>query len=373
VLAARAAAVTAAVALTSLLALSPGAAAAPSYAVPSGAWAQFQSDLNGAEGLATGRGVTIALLSTGADTGGFGGRVSHGPDYIFKPEMALTHAIGTLTAGLILGVPGAVRSSTRRATALRYIVVDSFSYLSASPALLSAASYALSRNAVIVGMTIDSAGQQNWKYQYPSGIPGVIGVSALMLPGGPAPFSSSSTEANNSVLIAGPADTMLASSTGWQLDDFGTAGALVAATAALIKERYPHLSRALVGRALAMSARDHPKGGYAPSVGFGVLDPYDAILDAGKLAAVTTTAQAGPGLVAARAGRVTAACAAGTGLSCSPRSSPGPPPSCGRCSSETRRAPEPRRCSRSAGCRRAGHQGRPPAPGHRRPPGSSRR
>jgi len=33
--------------------------------VPSGAWARFQSDLNGAEGLATGRGVTIALLSTG--------------------------------------------------------------------------------------------------------------------------------------------------------------------------------------------------------------------------------------------------------------------------------------------------------------------
>jgi hypothetical protein len=69
---------------------------------------------------------------------------------------------------------------------------------------------------------------------------------------------------------------MLASSTGWELDDFGTAGALVGATVALIKERYPHLSPALVGRALAMSARDHPKGGYAPSVGFGVLDPYDA-------------------------------------------------------------------------------------------------
>ena len=130
------------------------------------------------------------------------------------------------------------------------------------------------------------------------GVPGVIGVSTLMLPGGPAPFSPSVAEANNSVLIAGPADTMLASSTGWELDDFGTAGALVAATTALIKERYPHLSPALVGRALAMSARDHPKGGYAPSVGFGVLDPYDAILDAGKLAAVTTTAQSGPGVVA---------------------------------------------------------------------------
>ena len=341
-LAARAAAVTAAVALAGLLALPPGAAAAPSYAVPSGAWAQFQSDLNGAEGLATGRGVTIALLSTGADTSGFGGRVSNGPDYIAKPTIALTHTLGTLTAGLILGVPGAVRGVAPDARvlalriqpdfyeqgaaaffsgqdpvniqavdgqAIRYavsrgaqvIIIDSVSYQSASPELLSAVSYALSRNVVIASVTIGSADKQNWRYGYPTGIPGVIGVSTLMLPGGPAPFSPSVTEANNSVLIAGPADTMLASSTGWELDDFGTAGALVAATTALIKERYPHLSPALVGRALAMSARDHPKGGYAPSVGFGVLDPYDAILDAGKLAAVTTTAQSGPGVVAAGA------------------------------------------------------------------------
>ena len=55
------------------------------------------------------------------------------------------------------------------------IVVDSISYLSASPALLSAASYALSRNVVIVGMAIDAGDQQNWKYQYPSGIPGSSG------------------------------------------------------------------------------------------------------------------------------------------------------------------------------------------------------
>ena len=341
-LAARAAAVTAAVALAGLLALPPAAAAAPSYAAPSGAWAQFQSDLNGAEGLATGRGVTVALLSTGADTSGFGGRVSNGPDYIAKPTIALTHTLGTLTAGLILGVPGAVRGVAPDARvlalriqpdfyeqgaaaffsgqdpvniqavdgqAIRYavsrgaqvIIIDSVSYQSASPELLSAVSYALSRNVVIASVTIGSADKQNWRYGYPTGIPGVIGVSTLMLPGGPAPFSPSVTEANNSVLIAGPADTMLASSTGWELDDFGTAGALVAATIALIKERYPHLSPALVGRAMAMSARDHPKGGYAPSVGFGVLDPYDAILDAGKLAAVTTTAQSGPGVVAAGA------------------------------------------------------------------------
>ena len=290
----------AAVALAGLVALPPGAAAAPSYAAPFGAWAQFQSDLNGAEGLATGRGVTVALLSTGADTSGFGGRVSNGPDYIAKPTIALTHALGTLTAGLILGVPGAVRGVAPDARilalriqpdfyeqgaaaffsgqdpvniqavdgqAIRYavsrgaqvIVIDSVSYQSASPELLSAVSYALSRNVVIVAPVPASAPKWSWEYQYPSGLPGVIGVSAVMLPGGEPPFSAFTAQRNNSVLISGPADTVAASATGWELDDFATAATYVAATVALIKERYPALRPALVARALAMSARYRPR------------------------------------------------------------------------------------------------------------------
>jgi hypothetical protein len=51
-----------------------------------------------------------------------------------------------------------------------------------------------------------------------------------------------------------------------------------------------------------MSARYRPRGGYSPSVGFGVLDPNDAILDAGTLARLTVSAPGGaPGTVAAAA------------------------------------------------------------------------
>ena len=56
-----------------------------------------------------------------------------------------------------------------------------------------------------------------------------------------------------------------------------------------------------MARALAMSARSRPHGGYAPSVGFGVLDPYNAVIDAGRLAASTMTAAAGPEAVGAGA------------------------------------------------------------------------
>ena len=241
--------------------------------------------------------------------------------------------LGTLTAALIVGEPGVVRGvapgarilalrtepdyfepgysgffSGRRdtdtqpvnAAAIRYavrhgarvILVDSDSYAAPDPALLAAVSYALSRNAVIVAPVPSTARKRSWEYQYPSGLPGVIGVSAVMLPGGEPPFAPFAAQRNNSVLISGPADTVAASATGWELDDFATAAAYAAATVALIKERYPALRPSLVARALAMSARSRPHGGYAPSVGFGVLDPYNAVIDAGRLAASTVTAAA---------------------------------------------------------------------------------
>jgi hypothetical protein len=313
-------------------------ATAPSYGPPAGSWAQFQSDLNGAEGLATGRGVTIALLSTGADPAapGMAGKVSNGPDYIFKPQISQVHMLGTLTAGLIAGVPGAVRGIAPdahimairvepdefepgqaafyggsghvdyqgiNAAAIRYavshgaqvILFDPYTYQAPNSALLSAVRYALSKNVVIVTGDEASPDMQSWMYEYPAGFPGVIGIGAITLPGGPSTFSNFLNVSNNSLLVSTPANAAIASQDGWQLDGFATADAYVAATVALIKERYPGITPGQVARALAISARYHPRGGYSPSAGFGVLDSYDAVLDAARVAATTPVAAPGDG------------------------------------------------------------------------------
>jgi len=318
------------------------ATTATAYSPPSGAWARFESDLNAAQGLATGSGVTIALLSTGVDTTvpGLSGKVTDGPDYIFAPQEATTNFLGTVLAGFLEGEPGIVSGiapdarilSLRtepdasepgaqsfydnandeqqvEAEAIRYavghgatvILIDYGSNDAPAAELQSAVSYAVSKNVVLVAPAFASSGAENWRYLYPEGLPGVIGISQVMLPGGTAPAGSVSGQSDNSVLISGPADSVPASAD-YELQNFGTAMGYVTGTVALIKQRFPDLSPALVSRALAMSARYHPKGGYSPSAGFGVLDPNDAILDAGQLARLTPTAAAGaPGVVAAAA------------------------------------------------------------------------
>jgi Subtilase family len=323
--------------------LAPGAEAATAYSPPSGSWARFQSDLNAAEGQATGSGVTIALLSTGADPTmpGLAGKVTNGPDYIFAPQVPEANMLGTALAAFLVGEPGTsigVAPDARilvlrtepddsepgaesffenppdeqqiDANAIRYavghgaqvILFDYESNDSPEPQLLSAVSYALSKNVVLVAPAgIAAEEPQTSQYVYPEGLPGVIGISQVMLPGGSPPQSVNLQNENNSVLISGPADDVPASAS-FDLENFGTAMGYVTGTVALIKQRFPNLSPALVARALAMSARYHPSGGYSTAYGFGVLDPNDAILDAGTLARLTPAATAGaPGVVAAGA------------------------------------------------------------------------
>jgi hypothetical protein len=321
--------------------LAPAAEAAAAYSPPSDAWARFQSDMNAAQGLATGNGVTVALLSTGADptVPGLAGKVVNGPDYIFKPQAAPAGMLGTLTAAFFAGSPGIAAGAAPGArilvvrtepdntepgaqsfyndqnTALRVeaegiryaaghgaqvILLDYSSQEGPALDLQSAVSYALSRKVVIVAPAFPTTGSHPSPYDYPQGFPGVVGVSPVMLPGGIAATTPVSGQSNNSVLISAPADAAPVSDT-MELDNFWSAACYVAATVALIKQRYPQLSPALVARALAMSARYRPRGGYSTSVGFGVLDPNDAILDAGTLARLTVSAPGAPGTVAAAA------------------------------------------------------------------------
>ena len=323
--------------------VAPGVEAATAYSPPSDSWSRFQSDLNAPEGQATGSGVTIALLSTGADPTipGLAGKVANGPDYIFAPQVSEANTLGTALAAFLVGEPGIstdvvpdARILVLRtepddsepgalsffdnppdeqqidAKAIRYavghgaqvILVDYESNDAPEPQLLSAVSYALSKNVVLVAPAAIAAEEpQSSQYVYPEGLPGVIGISQVMLPGGSPPQPANLQNENNSVLISGPADDVPASAS-FDLQNFGTAMGYVTGTVALIKQRFPNLSPALAARALAMSARYHPSGGYSTAYGFGVLDPNDAIIDAGTLARLTPAAAPGaPGVVSAGA------------------------------------------------------------------------
>jgi subtilase family protein len=329
------------------------AVAGTAYAAPSSAWNQFTSDLNSAGGLATGRGVTVALLSTGVDTSakGLAGKVTEGPNYISKAT-PVSHTSATITASLILGVPGVTQGAAPDARILSLRVMpdrseagskkffdsDNFANTEGpilaqaityavrhgarvievdpeingdggagfNPTLAAAVSDAIAKGAVIVAPE-SNEGCRTCDYMYPAGLPGVIGVASTMFPGGvnpsrlSPPGTADQSARNNSVLIAGPGDWILATPDGWGPYGTSTAAVYVTSTVALIRQRYPGLSPALVARALAMSARDKPGGGYSMQVGFGVLDPYDAVLDAGTLVRLATTAGPGQGVISGKA------------------------------------------------------------------------
>lgn len=322
------------------------APAASAYSAPSGAWSQFTSELSSASGVASGQGVTIAILDDGVDASapGLSDKVTVGPRYFDHDSAPPRHSDGTMEASVIAGTPGVLQGAAPKARILDLrvfptdsgkreslnknydategpILAKAITYAVAHRAqvievnqlvgsdgapksLVTAVSDAVAKGAVIVAPAI-SAGQFGG-YLYPESAPGVIGVASVMLPGGrdpsrgiTSPGSPSASAKNDSVLVAGPGDWVQALPDGWGPYGASAATPYVTATAALIKQRYPHLAPGLVERAIAMSARDKPSGGYDTQVGFGVVDPYDAVLDAATFAKVTTAAAPGPGVAAA--------------------------------------------------------------------------
>lgn len=325
-----------------------GATAHPAYSVPSDGWSRFQSDINAVQGLATGQGVTVAVLADGVDTSapGLAGRSAEGPDYAFTPRGSLADSVGTLTATVITGAPGIVQGiapdvrilgirvepgpaepgaaafdmasyGSNSVNAGQQILAKAITYAAGHGAsvievdpetwsgdglsiqLAAAVRAAIRRNIVIVAPDADS-GTGPGGYLFPAGMPGVIGVSSIMLPGGSPGYSATGQivsvdqfPGNNSVALTGPGDFIQDAAGGWGLEGTAAAASYAAGTVALIKQLYPGMAPALVEQALAMSTRDKPKGGYNQNVGFGVLDPYKAVLDAAKLTKVTMTAAPG--------------------------------------------------------------------------------
>jgi Subtilase family len=294
---------------------------------PAGSASRIMSDLRHAWRITRGRGVTVAVLSTGVDprAAGLAGKVTAGPDYVKLPRPG--RVAGTLIASGIAGgaggtlviapdarilsvrvVPDAGEPGAKKydddtftpdvvASGIRYAVghgagviyVDWVPDGSDTAGLESAVRYALSRNVLVTTPAFWGAASRT-DMAYPAAIPGVIAASLVTLPAPARPPSGSVAQmaTNDSVLVAAPDNTVHEMGPGFSRPytvwSDEAAAAWIAGTAALIKSAYPRLPPALAARALAVSARYHPAGGYDVTVGFGLINPYGALTEAGRLA-----------------------------------------------------------------------------------------
>jgi hypothetical protein len=316
--------------------LAAGPAAAGSFGP--GAAAQLNQEMASAWKISRGSGVTVAVLSTGVDPDvpGLQGKVSVGHDYVSLPYPAPVS--GTLIASAIAGSSVASSSQTGRAPQAKIlsirvapdstipgaqaylnaedwegivasaiteavnqgakVIYDSLIGYGGSEALEAAVRYAISKGVVVVGEE-DSFGNGPSALLYPAALPGVLGAGTVFLSGLPPASSPVASPVDESILVAAPGNQLYVSGpqgTDYYVQNFWAAGAWLVGTAALIKSVYPDLSPALVARAIAASARDHPPGGYNTTVGFGLIDPYGALKEAATLSKLRAVAAPGPGV-----------------------------------------------------------------------------
>ncbi len=146
-----------------------------------------------------------------------------------------------------------------------------------SAALAAAIDYAFARDVVVVACTGNLATSPEAKVWYPAREPGVIAVSGL--------------ERNSDNLwsgaITGRATVLTAPASGlvgarppggyWRVQGTSFAAPLVAATAALVRSRYPQMSAGDVVNRLLVTARDIGPTGRDERFGYGLVDPVAAL------------------------------------------------------------------------------------------------
>lgn len=321
-----------------------------------GAAAQLVQDVARAWKITQGSGVTVAVLSTGVDPNavGLAGKVRTGHDYVPLPYP--TPLNGTVIASAIAGagptsaspigpvgrapqakilsirvfadtsVPGgtayddnldpggavlgpAITEAVNLGAKVIYVDV----YEESLPQQLEqAVQYAMTKNVVVIALEPPSG--QSHGAAYPASLPGVIGAGVVSVSGLPAASPKATNAKDESILVAAPGNQLLASGPNgpdYVVQNDYSANAWLVGTAALIKSVYPDLPSALVARAIALSARDHPAGGYNTTVGFGLINPAGALQQASALAKLTATAAPGAA-VANPSARLASGAAPGT-------------------------------------------------------------
>jgi type VII secretion-associated serine protease mycosin len=259
----------------------------------------------------TGRGVVVAVVDSGVDGShpDLAGQVLPGIDMV-SPDGAdgpdpVGH--GTTVAGLIAGrndddrgvvglapdakiLPVRVLDDENRyddalivAKGVRWAVDNGARVINLSlggsgdsPALAAAIDYAFARDVVVVACTGNLATSKSSKVWYPAREPGVIAVSGLERNG--KDLWSGSITGHETVLTAPATGLNGARPNGyWLVQGTSFASPLVAATAALIRSRYPQMSAGDVVNRMISTAKDLGPTGRDDRFGYGLVDPAAAL------------------------------------------------------------------------------------------------
>ncbi|MFI2267667.1 type VII secretion-associated serine protease mycosin [Micromonospora aurantiaca (nom. illeg.)] len=259
----------------------------------------------------TGRGVVVAVIDSGVDGThpDLAGQVLPGLDLVTPDGSDGPDPVGhgTTVAGLIAGradddrgvlglapdakiLPVRVLDAENRyddaliiAKAVRWAVDNGAQVVNLSlggssdnPALAAALDYAFARDVVVVACTGNLATSTTTEVWYPAREPGVLAVAGLERTG--ENLWSGSITGHETVLSAPATGLYGARPEGyWRVQGTSFAAPLVAATAALVRARYPKMSAGDVVNRLIATARDLGPTGRDDRFGYGLVDPVAAL------------------------------------------------------------------------------------------------
>lgn len=260
----------------------------------------------------TGAGVVVAVLDSGVDSEhpDLAGRVLPGKDYVDGSTDGREDPVGhgTTVASLVAGGGDQALGLAPEATILPVRVLDEQNrYQSAatvaegvvwavdqgaqvinlslggareSGTLTDALAYAMARDVVVVACTGNDTGDYTDVW-YPAREPGVVAVSGLVYSRGGTPVRWSESLTGPETVLAAPAVLTGARAGGGRRPVQGTSfsAALVSATVALVRARWPDMSAAEVENRLVHTATQLGAPGRDPVFGFGALDPVGALTE----------------------------------------------------------------------------------------------
>ncbi|MFY1634694.1 type VII secretion-associated serine protease mycosin [Solwaraspora sp. WMMB335] len=273
-------------------------------------WQLRTLDASAAWQLATGVGITVAVIDSGVDAShvDLAGQVLPGMDFVDDGDgRSDPVGHGTTVAGLIAGsgddddgvlglAPGAkilpvrVLDEENRyddamvvAKAVRWAVDNGAQVINLSlggggdsPALAAALDYAFASDVVVVACTGNVSATSSSRVWYPAREPGVVAVAGLNRDADNLwPGSITGPE----TILAAPATSLVGARPDgyWRVQGTSFAAPLVAATAALIRSRWPDMSAGTVVTRLIETARDLGAPGRDDRYGFGLVDPVAAL------------------------------------------------------------------------------------------------